>query len=119
MSFSSPGQALPPNVSYHLRASGVVPPSAPSGPAVPLSSPAKVLKLNSIKDAKTYIDVLGIIEFYLWEPDFSSGFPDVALVTTPSNSETGCLWEGQLHLTFKDVELCFLFENKGDVWLWL
>jgi hypothetical protein len=71
----------------------------------------KVLKLDSTKNAKTYLDALGIFEFYLWEPDFSSDFLDGALVTTPSNYEASCLWKGQLHLAVKDGELCFLFEN--------
>jgi hypothetical protein len=76
----------------------------------------KVLKLNSIKDAKAYLDALGIIEFYLWDPNFSSGLPDGFLVTTPSNCEASRLWEGQLRLVVKDGELHFLFENKGDIY---
>ena len=50
------------------------------------------------------------------EPDFSSGFPDGLLVTTPSNSEASRIWEGQLRLAVKDGELYFLFENKSDIY---
>jgi hypothetical protein len=115
-SYSSPGQGLPPPVSHHPRASRFIPPSSPSGLAVAPSSTTKVLKLDPIKDAKAYLDALGIIEFYLWDPDFSSGLPDGALVTTPSNCEASRLWEGQLRLAVKDGELQFLFENKGDIY---
>jgi hypothetical protein len=94
----------------------VVPPSTPSGPAAPPSSTAKVLKLDSIKDAKAYLDALGIIRFYLWDPDFSPGLWDSALVTTSSNFEASCLWEGQLCLVVKDGKLCFLFKNKGVIY---
>jgi hypothetical protein len=58
MSFPGPGQGLPPPLLYHP-----CPPPAPSSPAAPPSSTAKVLKLNLIKDAKAYLDALGIIEF--------------------------------------------------------
>jgi hypothetical protein len=77
---------------------------------------AKVLKLNLIKDAKAYLDALGIIEFYLQDPDFSLGLADGALVTTPSNFEASRLWEGQLCLAIKDSKLQFLFKNKGDIY---
>ncbi len=87
-SYSSPGQGLPPPVLHHPQASGVIPPSAPSSLAVAPSSTTKVLKLDPIKDAKAYLDALGIIEFYLWDPDFSSGLPDGALVTRPLPTAT-------------------------------
>ncbi len=77
----------------------------------------KVLKINSIKDRKAYLDALGIIEFYLRDPDFSPGLPDSVLVTTSSNFEASHLWKGQLCLVVKDGELCFLFENKGDTYI--
>jgi hypothetical protein len=77
---------------------------------------AKVLKLDSIKDAKAYLDALGIIKFYLQDPDFSPGFADGVLVTTSSNFEASCLWEGQLCLAVKDGELQFLFKNKGGTY---
>jgi hypothetical protein len=54
-------------------------------PAIQTSPTTKVLKLDAIKDAKAFLDSLDIIEFYLCEPKFSSGLPDSALVTTPSN----------------------------------
>jgi hypothetical protein len=115
-SYSSLGQGLPPPVLHHPWASGVILPSAPSGLAVAPSSTTKVLKLDPIKDPKAYVDALGIIKFYLRDPDFSSGLPDGALVTTPSNCEASCLWEGQLCLAVKDGKLRFLFENKGDIY---
>jgi hypothetical protein len=115
-SYSSPGQGLPPAVLQHPRASGVIPPSALSSLAVAPASTTKVLKLNPIKDAKAYLDALGIIEFYLQDPNFSSGLLDGALVTTHSNCEASCLWDGHLHLAVKDGKLCFLFENKGDIY---
>jgi hypothetical protein len=43
MSFPGPGQGLPPPLLYHTR-----PPPAPSGPASPPSSTAKVLKFDLI-----------------------------------------------------------------------
>jgi hypothetical protein len=115
MSFSSPGQDLPPPLFYHPRASGVVPPSTPSSPAASPSPMAKVLKLSSIKEAKAYLDALEIIEFYLWDPDFSPGLPDCALVTTSSNFKASCLWEGQLCLAVKDSDH-FLFKDWGDIY---
>ena len=114
ISFSSPGQGLPPPVLYHPYASGVIPPSAPSDPAISLSSSTKVLKLDSIKDTKAYLDALGIIKFYLRDPAFSLVFLDSALITTSSNFEASRFWEGQLHLAVKDRELCFLFK-KGKL----
>jgi hypothetical protein len=92
------------------------PPPTPSSPAAPPSSTAKVLKLDSIKDVETYLDALGIIGFYLWDPDFSPGLADGALVTTSSNFEAGRLWEGQLCLAVKDSKLQFLFENTGNIY---
>jgi hypothetical protein len=59
---------------------------------------------------------LGIIEVYLWDPDFSPGLVDSAFVTTSSNFEASCLWEGQLCLAVKDGELQFLFENKDNIY---
>ncbi len=101
---------------HHPRDSGVIPHSALSGLAVASSSTTKVLKIDPIKDTKAYLDALGIIEFYLRDPDFSPGLPDGALVTTASNYEASHLWEGQLRLAVKDGKLRFLFENKGDIY---
>ncbi len=75
-----------------------------------------MLKLDSIKDAKAYLDALGIIEFYLWDPVFSPGLEDGMLVTTSSNFEASRLWEGLLCLAVKDAKLCSLFKNKGDIY---
>jgi hypothetical protein len=75
-----------------------------------------VLKLDSIKDAKAYLDALGIIKFYLQDPDFSPGLVDGRLFTTSSNFEASHLWEDQLCLAVKDGKLCFLFKNKGNIY---
>ncbi len=64
-----------------------------------------MLKLDLIKDTMAYLDALEIIEFYLWDPDFSPCLADGALVTTSSNFEASRLWEGQLRLAVKDGEL--------------
>jgi hypothetical protein len=69
----------------------------------------KVFKLDSIKDAKAYLDALGIIKFYRQDPDISAGLADGMLVTTSSNFEASCIWEGQLRLAVKDGKLQFLF----------
>jgi hypothetical protein len=121
MSFSSPGRGPPPPPSPLPQMPAVYAPSAPPGPHIPLvpaisSTPTtKVLKLDAIKDAKAFLDSLDIIEFYLREPEFSSGLPDGAPVTTPSNLEASRLWEGQLRLAVKDGDLRFLFKNKGTL----
>jgi hypothetical protein len=90
-------------------------PHIPLVPAISLTPTTKVLKLDATKNAKAFLDSLDIIEFYLCKPKFSSGLPDGALVTTPSNLEASCLWEGQLRLAVKDGDLCFLFKNKGTL----
>jgi hypothetical protein len=96
-------------------------PSAPPGPHIPLvpaislTLTTKVLKLDAIKDAKAFLDSLDIIKFYLCKPKFSSGLPDGALVTTPSNLKASCLWEGRLQLAVKDEDVHFLFKNKGTL----
>jgi hypothetical protein len=107
MSFPGPGQGLPPPLLYHPR-----PPPAPSVPDAPPFSMAKVLKLDSIKDAKAYLDALGIIEFYICDPNFSPGLADGALVTTSFNFEASCLWEGQLCLAIKDGSCNFCLKIK-------
>jgi hypothetical protein len=76
----------------------------------------KVLKFNPIKDVKAYLDALGIIEFYLQEPEFSPGCADGKLVMTTSNLKASRPWEGQLHLAVMYGVLCFLFENKGNIY---
>jgi hypothetical protein len=122
MSFPSPGQGPPPPRQIIptlnnfpprqiIPTSNSLSPLAPSIPAAPPSSTAKVLKLNSIKDAKAYLDALRIIDFYLRDSNFSPCLVDGALVTTSSNFEASRLWAGQLCLTVKDGKLQFLFKN--------
>ncbi len=60
--------------------------------------------------------MLGIIKFYLCEPEFFIGRADGKLSTTASNLEASCLWKGQLCLAVKDGTLRFLFKNKGDTY---
>jgi hypothetical protein len=33
----------------------------------------------------------------------------------PLNADASRIWEGKIHMAIKDGSLCFLFENKGDL----
>jgi hypothetical protein len=92
MSFTSHGQGPPPPrqiipTSNNFPPRQIIPtlnnlsPPAPSGPTAPPSSTAKVLKLDSIKDVKAYLDALKIVDFYLWDPKFLPCLADGTLVT--------------------------------------
>ena len=52
--------------------------------AVPLWPP-EPFKLPVIKDAKAYLDVHDMIQYYLHQPEYATQRSDDALVTTPSN----------------------------------
>jgi hypothetical protein len=106
-SFFGPGHGTPPPSTTPFPLSSLAPPS---------SSTTKVLKLNPIKDVKAYLNALGIIEFYLQEPELSTNHMDCNLVMTMSNLKASHPWEGQLHLAIRDGTLHFLFENKGDIY---
>jgi hypothetical protein len=75
---------------------------------------AELLKLDPIKDARSFLDSLEQIHFYLCMPNFSTGHADESLITDVNNQEASQVWEGQLRLAGKDVTLCFLFKNKGS-----
>jgi len=89
----------------------LVPPPAPIGPVR-----AELLKLDSIKDAKGFLDSLETIQFYLRMPEFSTGHADDSLTTDALNVEASRAWEGQLRLAVKDGSLKFLFKNKGSLY---
>jgi hypothetical protein len=97
-------------------------PAAPD-PMAPFVAPpvasvgvrAKLLKLNPMKDAKAFLDLLEQIHFYLWMPEFSTGHANGSLTTNAGNLDASLAWEGQLRLTVKEGSLCFLFENKGSL----
>jgi hypothetical protein len=73
---------------------------------------AELLKLDPMKDAKAFLDLLEQIHFYLRMPEFSTGHTDGSLTTNAGNLEASCAWEGQLHLAIKEGSLRFLFENR-------
>jgi hypothetical protein len=76
---------------------------------------AKQLKLDPMKDVKAFFDLLEQIHFYLWMPEFSTGYANCSLTIDAENLEASRAWEGQLHLAIKEGSLRFLFENKGSL----
>jgi hypothetical protein len=97
---------------------------APSASQLVLS-PTKFLiwslepfKLPVIKDAKAYLDVHNIIQYYLCQPEYTTQHLDDALVTTPSNVAASLFWEGQIWNAVRKGSLCFLFDNKGTLFSW-
>ena len=97
----------------------VVPPALGGGVPLPLPTTAPVpraelLKLDPLKDPKSFIDSLEQIQFYLRMPEFSPGTVDGVLATSLSNQEASRAWEGALRAAVKDGTLRFLFENKGS-----
>jgi hypothetical protein len=104
-----------------------VPPLAtvmPHGVGVPpLVTPALVamravepLKLCELKDPKAFLDNWDLIQYYLCLPEFSTCWMDNALVMDSSHLEASRIWEDQLRLAVKEGLLCYLFENKGNVY---
>ncbi len=91
------------------------PPALPMAPVVVSSTAARaeLLKLDSIKDAKAFLDSFETIQYYLHMPEFSTRHPNGSLNTDAANADASQAWEGQLCLAIKDRNLCFLFENKG------
>jgi hypothetical protein len=103
----------------HIMHQGVMvpPPVAPASAAPPLATHSvEPLKLCELKDPKSFIDNWDLIQYYLRIPKFLTGRTDDALVTNSTNLETSCMWEGQLHLAVKNGLLCYLFENKGNLY---
>jgi hypothetical protein len=88
---------------------------APAAPPLATRS-VEPLKLCELKDPKSFIDNWDLIQYYLRIPEFSMGCTDDALVTDSTNLEASCMWEGQLCLAVKDGLLCYLFENKGNLY---
>jgi hypothetical protein len=76
---------------------------------------AKLLKLDLVKDAKAFLNLLEQIHFYLRMPELSTGHADGSLTTDTGNLDASCAWEGQLRLAVKVGSLRFLFENKGSL----
>ncbi len=96
----------PPGANIAQQAPAFIPPSqAP----VLLLCPAKLFKLLAIADAKAYLNISSIIQYYLRLPEFSTQRSDNALIT-------GSYWEGQVRVAVQDGSLCFLFENKGSMY---
>ena len=82
--------------------------------APPLVVRAEPLKLSPLPDDKSFIDHFKLVQYYLWVPEYSTGWLDDALITDAPNLDASWMWEGQLRLAVKDGSLCFVFENKGD-----
>jgi hypothetical protein len=84
----------------------------------PLSSicSSEPFKLLKIKDAKAYLDLQDLIQYYLHLPEYSTQRFDNALVTSPSNKMASLFWEGQIRVAIWDGSLRFLFENKGTLY---
>ncbi len=76
---------------------------------------AELLKLDLMKDAKAFLDLLEQIHFYLRIPEFSTGHANGPLTTNHGNLEASCAWEGQLRLAIKEGSPRFLFKNKGSI----
>jgi hypothetical protein len=100
-------------VDVDLQGTTIVPPSlAP----VSLILPAEPFKLPAIADAKAYLNLLSIIQYYLRHHEFSSQHPDNALITDSWNVKASAYWEGQIRVAVQDGSLHFLFENKGAMY---
>ena len=126
MAVPSPPPPAPPGVT--------IPAPPPPPPGVPTSAPApsssqlvlsptgvplrslEPFKLPFIKDAKAYLDVHDIIQYYLRQPEYATQRSDNALVTTPSNVAASLFWEGQIWNAVCEGSLCFLFDNKGTLY---
>jgi hypothetical protein len=103
----------------HIMHQGVmVPPPVAPAPAAPTPATCSVepFKLCKLKDPKSFIDNWDLIQYYLRVPEFSTGRMDDALVTNSTNLEASGMWEGQLCIAVKDGLLCYLFENKGNLY---
>jgi hypothetical protein len=89
--------------------------AAPSPPPLVSLRAADPFKLPVIKDAKAYLDLHDIIQYYLHLPEYSTKRSDDALITDAYNLEASRFWEGQLRVAVRDGSLRFLFDNKGAV----
>ena len=82
-------------------------------PPAPLVRPSEPFKLPAIPDVKSYLNLTGIIQYYLWRPEFSTQRSDDELITDSWNAEASSYWEGQLRVALQDGSLHYLFEHKG------
>ncbi len=87
----------------------------PAPPAVPFWS-SEPFKLPIIKDAKAYLDVHDMIQYYLCQPEYSTQRSDDVLVTSASNVAASLFWERQLQNAVRKGSLWFLFKNKGTLY---
>ncbi len=113
-----PAVIIPPMPAPPTTAVPVVVPPPPALPPAPVvvsstAAQAELLKLDSMKDAKAFLNSFETIQYYLRMPEFSTGHPDRSLNTDAANADASRAWEGQLCLAVKDGNLCFLFKNKG------
>jgi hypothetical protein len=75
--------------------------------------PAEPFKLPPIEDAKAYLNLSSILQYYLCRPEFLTQCSDDALVTDLRNAKASAYWKGQIRVAVQDGSLRFLFENKG------
>jgi hypothetical protein len=113
-----PGVIIPAMPAPLTTAVPAVVPPLPALPPAPLvvsstAAWAELLKLDGMKDAKAFLDSFETIQYYLRMPEYSTGHPDGSLIMDTANADSSQALEGQLCLVVKDVNLCFLFENKG------
>jgi hypothetical protein len=78
--------------------------------------PAEPFKLPPIADAKAYLNLYSILQYYLHCPESSTLHSDDALVTDSRNAEASAHWEGQIRMAVQDGSLHFLFKNKGSMY---
>jgi hypothetical protein len=85
----------------------------PAPSPVLMICPAEPFKLPPIADAKAYLNLSSILQYYLCHPEFSPLRSDDALVTNSRNAEASAYWECQIRVAVQDGSLCFLFKSKG------
>jgi hypothetical protein len=100
---------VPPVVDVDFVGGSTLPAPAP----VLMISPAEPFKLPPIVDAKAYLNLSSILQFYLRCPEFFTLHSDDALITDSRNAEASAYWDGKIRLAVQDRSLCFLFKNKG------
>ena len=85
-------------------------------PPAPLIRPSEPFKLPVIPDVKSYLNLAGIIQYYLWRPEFLTQLSDDKLIADSRNAEASSYWEGQLRVALQDGSLCYLFKHKGSMY---
>jgi hypothetical protein len=71
---------------------------------------------HSRNERGDFLDNFELIQYYLRILEYSASQLDDALVTYSSNLEASFMWEEQLCLVVKDGSLCFLFDNKSNLY---